>query len=335
MNSDMPIDPILEPNISRYILDPDESNPAIFKMYKTALASFWQPSEIKIGSDLEDLENPKKMGIAEKNFVMKILAFFAASDGIVNENLALRFYNEVQLPEARAFYGIQIGMETVHAHTYSMFIKEYEPDIGKRAELFRAIQLCDSIKAKADWAIKYITSTESFAIRLCAFAAVELIFFSSSFVSIFWLKKKGLLPGLAVANDYISRDEGLHGEFACLLFSMLKTKPPIEDIKALIMDAVRIEKIFICNDMLKYDLMGLNKTLMCQYVEYIGDRLMMMLTQTKIYNTPNPFDWMDLISVQLKADFFLHQVTNYQKPGMMQIGEKGTTSEDTQLLDDF
>ncbi len=282
-------------------------------MYKKAEASFWTAEEIDLSHDRTDWE---KMTANERHFISHILAFFAASDGIVNENLAMRFSNEVQIPEARCFYGFQIAIENIHAETYSLLIDTYIKNAKEKEHLFNAIETVPCVKKKADWALKWIDSTDSFAARLIAFAAVEGIFFSGSFCSIFWLKKRGLMPGLTFSNELISRDEGLHCDFACLLYSMLQNKLPEMTVKKIIQDAVEIEKEFV-TDALPVDLIGMNSKMMAQYIEFVADRLITTLGYSKIYGTVNPFDWMELISLQGKTNFFEKRVGDYQKSGVM------------------
>jgi ribonucleoside-diphosphate reductase beta chain len=247
--------------------------------------------------------------------VSHVLAFFAASDGIVNENLAVNFMNEVQLPEARCFYGFQIMIENIHSETYSLLIDTYVKDSQEKSRLFNAIETVPCVKKKADWALRWIQNG-SFAERLIAFAAVEGIFFSGSFCSIFWLKKRGMMPGLSFSNELISRDEGLHCDFACLLYSMLETKLSEEQVHAVIRDAVTIEQEFV-SSALPVDLIGMNSKLMSQYIEFVADRLLVALGYAKIYNSTNPFDFMELISLQGKTNFFEKRVAEYQKAGVM------------------
>ncbi len=303
---------ILEKNKKRFVLFPIKHD-EVWKMYKKAEASFWTAEEIDLSHDRTDWE---KMTANERHFISHILAFFAASDGIVNENLAMRFSNEVQIPEARCFYGFQIAIENIHAETYSLLIDTYIKNAKEKEHLFNAIETVPCVKKKADWALKWIDSTDSFAARLIAFAAVEGIFFSGSFCSIFWLKKRGLMPGLTFSNELISRDEGLHCDFACLLYSMLQNKLPEMTVKKIIQDAVEIEKEFV-TDALPVDLIGMNSKMMAQYIEFVADRLITTLGYSKIYGTVNPFDWMELISLQGKTNFFEKRVGDYQKSGVM------------------
>jgi len=320
-----PIEPILEENKDRFVLFPI-SHPDIWHMYKKSEASFWTAEEIDLSPDLIDWEN--KLNNDEKHFIKHVLAFFAASDGIVNENLAINFMNEVQYPEARCFYGFQIMMENIHSETYSLLIDTYINDPVEKDSLFHAIDTIPCVKEKADWALRWI-SQGSFAERLIAFAAVEGIFFSGSFCSIFWLKKRGLMPGLSFANELISRDEGMHCDFACLLYSELKYPLPASTVQQIIINAVAIEKTFVC-DALPVRLIGMNSTLMCQYIEFIADRLLVSLGCQRVFNVTNPFDFMDLISMPGKTNFFERRVSEYQKAGVLGTKESAvfvTTEE--------
>jgi ribonucleoside-diphosphate reductase beta chain len=282
----------------------------IWEMYKTAEHSFWTAEEIDLAQDLTDWN--EKLNDSEKHFIKMVLAFFAASDGIVNENLAENFLKEVQYPEAKSFYGFQIAMENVHSETYSLLIDTYIKDSAEKDRLFHAIDNFPSIKEKADWALKWIAS-ESFDERLIAFAAVEGIFFSGSFCSIFWLKKRGLMPGLSFSNELISRDEGLHCQFACLLHNRyIKDKVSEERIKEIICSAVDIERKFI-TESLPVSLIGMNSKLMEQYIEFTADFWLQALGCQKVYNVENPFDFMDMISLQGKTNFFEKRVAEYQK----------------------
>jgi len=282
-------------------------------MYKKEEASFWTAEEIDLNPDLQDWEN--KLNEDEKHFIKHVLAFFAASDGIVNENLAVNFMKEVQYPEARCFYGFQIMMENIHSETYSLLIDSYIKDPKEKDRLFHSIDTLPCVGKKAEWAIKWI-GNGTFAERLIAFAAVEGIFFSGSFCSIFWLKKRGLMPGLTFSNELISRDEGLHCDFACLLYSQLDNPLPKEQVTAIITNAVEIEKEFV-SDALPVSLIGMNAKLMCQYIEFVADRLLVALGCEKAYNAINPFDFMELISLQGKTNFFEKRVAEYQKSGVM------------------
>merc|ERR1711948_176134 len=253
---------------------------------------------------------------AERHFVKHVLAFFAASDGIVLENLASRFSTQVQLPEARAFYGFQIAMENIHSETYSLLIEQYLRDPAEKDMVFNAIHTMPAIKTKAEWAVKWMNDENSFAERIVAFAAVEGVLFSGSFCAIYWLKKRGLMPGLTFSNELISRDEGLHAEFACLLYSMLDHKLPEDVVHDLIRNAVAVERKFIC-EALSCDLIGMNSELMTRYIEFVADRLLTALGHTKLFGSTNPFDWMELISLQGKTNFFEKRVGEYQKAGVM------------------
>ena len=279
----------------------------IWTYYKKAMANFWTPEEVDLSKDYDDFV---KLTDNERHFIEHILAFFAGSDGIVNENLVERFCSEVKLPEAQFFYGFQIAMENIHSETYSLLIDTYIKNPIKKAKLFNAITTIPSIKKKADWAIRWIGDESSFGERCIAFAAVEGIFFSGAFCSIFWLKKRGLMPGLCQSNELISRDEGMHTEFAVLMYKYLRDKPSKERILEIIREAVVIETEFI-TDSLSCKLLGMNSELMTQYIQYVADRLLQMLNIDKIYNATNPFDWMELISVQGKTNFFEKRVGEY------------------------
>merc|ERR1712157_319611 len=252
----------------------------------------------------------------EQHFVKHILAFFAASDGIVLENLAAHFSTEIQVPEARAFYGFQIAMENIHSETYSLLIEQYIKDPQEKDRVFDAIHTMPPVKEKAQWALQWMNSQNCFAERLVAFAAVEGILFSGSFCAIYWLKKRGLLPGLTFSNELISRDEGLHAEFACLLYGMLQNKLPEDAVHDLIRNAVAVERKFIC-EALSCDLIGMNSELMTRYIEFVADRLLTALGHTKLFGSTNPFDWMELISLRGKTNFFEKRVGEYQKAGVM------------------
>jgi ribonucleoside-diphosphate reductase subunit M2 len=295
-------------------------------MYKKAEASFWTAEEIDLSKDLHDWN--KRLNDDERFFISHVLAFFAASDGIVNENLVERFSSEVQIPEARCFYGFQIMMENIHSETYSLLIDTYISDVRQRQYLFNAIDNIPCIRKKADWALRWISDEKStFACRLIAFAAVEGIFFSGSFASIFWLKKRGLMAGLTFSNELISRDEGMHTDFACLLFSQLKHKPSPSLVESIITEAVGIEQEFL-SDALPCALLGMNATLMCQYIEFVADRLLLALGNNKFYNSTNPFDFMENISLGGKTNFFEKRVGDYQKAGVMESLKKNQVSAD-------
>lgn len=311
---------ILQDNPGRFVLFPIEHND-LWKFYKQSEASFWTAEEIDLGQDVSDWEN--KLNSDEQHFVKNVLAFFAASDGIVNENLATNFVNEVQYTEAKFFYGFQIMMENIHSETYSLLIDTLIKDKEEQNHLFNAIDTIPAIKKKADWALKWINS-ESFVDRLIAFAAVEGIFFSGSFCSIFWLKKRGLLPGLTFSNELISRDEGMHCDFACHLYNNhIENKVPQSRIQEIICGALEIEKEFIL-EALPVRLIGMNSDLMSQYLEFVTDRLLMALGSPKVYNSENPFDFMQNIALQGKTNFFEKRVAEYQKAGV----NKTTEAED-------
>jgi ribonucleoside-diphosphate reductase beta chain len=306
---------LLKENKERFVLFPIK-HPKIWDMYKKTEQSFWTAEEIDLHDDLKDWT---KLNDGERHFIKHVLAFFAASDGIVNENLAINFMNEVQLPEARCFYGFQIMMENIHSEMYSLLIDTYIKDGAEKNRLFNAIETVPCVKKKAEWALKWIQNG-SFAERLVAFAAVEGIFFSGSFCSIFWLKKRGLMKGLSKSNEFISRDEGMHCDFACLLYSMLDEKLSQEQIYEIITDAVKNEHEFV-TDALPVSLIGMNAKLMCQYIEFVADRLLEALNYPKIYNSANPFDFMEQISLQGKTNFFEQRVSEYKKASVGQAKE--------------
>jgi ribonucleoside-diphosphate reductase beta chain len=316
---------LLKENKDRFVILPI-NYPEIWEMYKKHEASFWTAEEIDLSGDQKDWEN---LNQGEQHFISHILAFFAASDGIVNENLAVNFMSEVQVPEARCFYGFQIMMENIHSETYALLIDTYIKDPKVKDHLFHAVETVPAVKKKAEWALKWIENG-TFAERLVAFAAVEGIFFSGSFCSIFWLKKRGLMPGLTFSNELISRDEGLHCEFACLLYRMLKNKLSEEQIHGIIRNAVEIEKEFI-TEALPVDLIGMNAKLMQQYIEFVADRWVGELGYTKIYNASNPFDFMEMISLQGKTNFFEKRVGDYQKSGVL----SGRETQNFSLEEDF
>jgi ribonucleoside-diphosphate reductase beta chain len=316
---------LLRENKDRFVILPI-NYPRIWEMYKKHEASFWTAEEIDLSSDMKDWV---ALNDGERHFISHVLAFFAASDGIVNENLAVNFMSETQLPEARCFYGFQIMMENIHAETYALLIDSYVKDPQEKYRLFHAIETVPAVKKKAEWALRWIQNG-SFAERLVAFAAVEGIFFSGSFCSVFWLKKRGLMPGLTFSNELISRDEGLHCEFACLLYGMLKNKLSHEAVVAIIGDAVAIEKEFI-SDALPVKLIGMNADLMKQYIEFVADRWMVELGYPKLFNSSNPFDFMEMISLQGKTNFFEKRVGDYQKAGLLSSKE----SQSFSLEEDF
>lgn len=296
----------------RFVLFPIKYD-AIWKMYKQAEASFWTAEEIDLASDKTDWE--EKLNADEKHFISHVLAFFAASDGIVNENLVMNFMQDVTIPEARCFYGFQIAIENIHAETYSLLIDTYIKDDKEKDRLFNAIDTIPAVAQKAEWALKWIENAPSFAHRLVAFAAVEGIFFSGSFCSIFWLKKRGLMPGLAFSNELISRDEGMHTDFACLIYSMLNNKPSKEEVLEIITGAVGFEEAFV-SDALPVSLIGMNAEMMVEYIHFVADRLLESLGYEKHYMAKNPFPWMDMISIQGKTNFFEKKVAEYQKAGV-------------------
>ncbi|XP_013616027.1 PREDICTED: ribonucleoside-diphosphate reductase small chain C [Brassica oleracea var. oleracea] len=306
-------EPLLTPTPDRFCMFPIHY-PQIWEMYKKAEASFWTAEEVDLSQDTRDWENNLDDG--ERHFIKHVLAFFAASDGIVLENLATRFMSDVQVSEARAFYGFQIAIENIHSEMYSLLLDTYIKDNKERDHLFRAIETIPCVAKKAQWAMKWIDGSQTFAERIVAFACVEGIFFSGSFCSIFWLKKRGLMPGLTFSNELISRDEGLHCDFACLIYTLLRTKLSEERVKSIVCDAVEIEREFVC-DALPCALVGMNRDLMSQYIEFVADRLLGALGYGKVYGVANPFDWMELISLQGKTNFFEKRVGDYQKASVM------------------
>ncbi|TVY64223.1 Ribonucleoside-diphosphate reductase small chain [Lachnellula suecica] len=335
-------EPLLQENPNRFVLFPIKYH-EIWQMYKKAEASFWTAEEIDLSKDLHDWNN--RLNDDERYFISHVLAFFAASDGIVNENLLERFSGEVQIPEARCFYGFQIAMENIHSETYSLLIDTYIKEQAQKTYLFNAIDtsefirvihkstifnasLVPCIKKKAEWAVRWIQDKNStFAQRLVAFAAIEGIFFSGSFASIFWLKKRGLMAGLTFSNELISRDEGLHTDFACLLFSHLNHRPSKQAVQDVITEAVVIEQEFL-TEALPCALLGMNSNLMKQYIEFVADRLLLSLGNEKYYKSPNPFDFMENISLAGKTNFFEKRVGDYQKAGVMAGTQK--KHEDTE-----
>jgi ribonucleoside-diphosphate reductase beta chain len=321
------IEPILVENPDRFVLFPIQHQD-IWQYYKKSEASFWTAEEIDLNQDLVDWNS--RLNDNERHFIKHVLAFFAASDGIVNENLAENFVREVQYTEAKFFYGFQIMMENIHSETYSLLIDTYIKDPQEKNKLFKAIETLDCVSKKADWALRWIKKS-SFGERLVAFAAVEGIFFSGSFCSIFWLKKRGLMPGLSFSNELISRDEGLHCDFACHLLTKHMVNPPSEEtIKTIISEAVEIEKDFV-SDAIPVKLIGMNSDLMCQYIEFVADRLLVSLGCSKIYNAVNPFDFMEFISLERKTNFFEKRVAEYKKAGVGQAQEERTIT----LNEDF
>lgn len=325
-------EPILKENKDRFVIFPIKHDD-IWAFYKKSEASFWTAEEIDLHQDLTDWK--EKLNDNERHFIKHVLAFFAASDGIVNENLAENFVSEVQYPEAKFFYGFQIMMENIHSETYSLLIDTYIKDPKEKDMLFHAIDTLDCVKKKADWALRWIENA-SFTERLIAFAAVEGIFFSGSFCSIFWLKKRGLMPGLSFSNELISRDEGMHCDFACHLYTNhIKNKLPQQRIVEIISNAVEIEKEFV-TDALPVRLIGMNADLMAQYIEFVADRLLVELGCSRIYNSTNPFDFMEMISLQGKTNFFEKRVGEYQKAGVANNkSNSGDNSEAFSFDQDF
>jgi len=315
---DEAVEPLLKENPRRFVILPIQYDD-IWRMYKKAEASFWTAEEVDLSKDLGDWE---KLKDDERFFISHVLAFFAASDGIVNENLVERFMQEVQVPEARCFYGFQIAIENIHSEMYSLLIDTYIRDHDERDRLFNAIETIPAVKKKAEWAFKWINAKNaSFAERIIAFASVEGIFFSGSFAAIFWLKKRGLMPGLTFSNELISRDEGLHTDFACLMFKHLVNKPSQDRILEIVKEAVDIECDFLTNA-LPVALIGMNCDLMVQYIKFVADRLLVELECPKVFNTKNPFDFMEAISLEGKTNFFEKRVGEYQKMGVMSTKEE-------------
>lgn len=322
------MEPILADNKDRFVIFPIKHDD-IWQFYKKAEASFWTAEEVDLSPDMVDWNS--KLNDDERFFISHILAFFAASDGIVNENLAINFLQEVQYPEARCFYGFQIMIENIHSEMYSLLIDTYIKDNTQKDHLLRAVDTIPCVQKKAEWALRWI-GQGSFAERLIAFAAVEGIFFSGSFCSIFWLKKRGLMPGLTFSNELISRDEGLHCDFACLLYNThIQNRLPEETVKDIIRHAVEIEKEFV-SDALPVRLIGMNAELMCQYIEFVADRLLLALGCSKVWNATNPFDFMELISLQGKTNFFERRVGEYAKTG---VANKDKGSSAFSLDEDF
>jgi len=311
-------EPLLKENPRRFVILPIQYGD-IWQMYKKAEASFWTAEEVDLSKDLKDWENLKD---DERYFVSHVLAFFAASDGIVNENLVERFMKEVQVPEARCFYGFQIAMENIHSEMYSLLIDTFIKEAAERERLFNAIETVPAVKKKADWALRWIGNEDvSYAERVVAFASVEGIFFSGSFAAIFWLKKRGLMPGLTFSNELISRDEGLHTDFACLMFRHLVDKPSQDRVYEIVCNAVDIEIEFL-TEALPVALIGMNSLLMIQYIKFVADRLLRELSCEKVYNVENPFDFMENISLEGKTNFFEKRVGEYQKMGVMNTNEE-------------
>tara|TARA_Y100000768_G_C23970095_1_gene680049 strand:- start:272 stop:1249 length:978 start_codon:yes stop_codon:yes gene_type:complete len=318
-------EPLLKEQSDRYVMFPIQDND-VWKMYKKQMDCFWRAEEIDISKDIKDWEN---LTPNEQHFIKMILAFFAASDGIVLENLGTRFMSEVQLSEARAFYGFQIMMESIHSEVYSLLIDTYIKDKDEKNTLFKALDNFECIKKKGDWAIKWINDDDSsFAKRLLAFACVEGIFFSGAFCSIFWLKKRGIMPGLTFSNELISRDEAMHTEFAVLLYNKLQNKCTNEDALAIIKEAVELEKAFII-DALPCKLIGMNSKMMSEYIEFVADRLLTQIGLDKYYNSNNPFDFMEMISIEKKTNFFESRVGEYS----LSEGNKSNASFNFESMD--
>ena len=316
---------LFQKNDNRYVLFPIKHE-KIWKAYKDAVATFWTAEEIDLTTDLNDWES---LNDDERYFIRNILAFFAGSDGIVMENLAQRFMSDIEIPEVRNFYAYQIFIEGIHSEVYSLLIDTYIKDDKQKAEAFNAIEEIPCVKRKAEWAIKWINDEKSdFRMRLIAFALVEGIFFSGSFCAIFWLKKRGLMPGLTFSNELISRDEGMHTDFATLLYSMVDDRVDEKEVYDMFEDAVKIEKEFIVES-LPCKLIGMNSELMTQYIEFVADRLLLQLGYNKLWNTKNPFDFMELISLRVKSNFFEKRVGEYQKAGV------GKEHEEFGFIDDF
>lgn len=311
-NFDPQKEPLLREDPTRFVIFPINYRD-IWRFYKKAVASFWTTEEVDLSRDMDDW---KKLKEGEQFFVKHVLAFFAASDGIVNENLVDRFMSEVQATEARSFYGFQIMMENIHSEMYAKLIENLIHDTKERLSLFNAIETMPAVAKKAEWALKWIGSDAPYSVRVVAFAAVEGIFFSGSFAAIFWLKKRGLMPGLTFSNELISRDEGLHCDFACLMYHYLVQKPSQERVIEIIKDAVKIEQEFL-TDALPVRLIGMNCELMCQYIEFVADRLLVELGCPKQWKRENPFDFMELISLEGKTNFFEKRVGEYQRAGVM------------------
>jgi len=324
-------EPLLEENPNRFVILPIRFND-IWKMYKEQMACFWTAEEIDLAQDLKDWQN---LTDNERHFIKHVLAFFAASDGIVLENLAQRFMTEIQVPEARCFYGFQMMMENIHSETYSLLIDTYIQDNAEKQYLFQAIDNIPSVAKKAEWALKWIGADNTFAERIIAFACVEGIFFSGSFCAIFWLKKRGLMPGLTFSNELISRDEGMHTDFACLIYKHLNNKISNETIYEIVTNAVQIEMKFV-SESLPVELIGMNSALMGQYIMFVADRLLFALGVPKYYKVENPFEWMEMISLQGKTNFFEKRVGEYQKAGVKNstTGNEGKNFDFNQNLDD-
>ena len=317
-------EPMLQANPNRFVIFPIQHHD-LWKMYKDHVSVFWRPEEVDLSKDLRDWV---RLSDGERHFVKRILGFFAGSDGLVMENLGQRFMNEVQVPEAKFFYGVQMMLETIHSEMYSQLIDTYIEDRAEKMDILQSIQNVPCIQKKADWALSWIQSEEAdFATRLMAFAAIEGIFFSGAFCSIFWLKQRGIMPGLTASNEFISRDEGLHTDFACLLYSKCVNRLPVDRAHQLIQEAVAIEKEFIL-EALPCSLIGMNAARMSEYIEFVADRLLLSLGYPKAWNTANPFPWMERISLEGKDNFFEKRVTNYALAGVGVEASKMTFSLD-------
>ncbi|XP_042475370.1 ribonucleoside-diphosphate reductase small chain A [Macadamia integrifolia] len=323
-------EPILMEQSQRFCMFPIRYR-QVWELYKKAEASFWTAEEVDLSSDVQQWET---LSDSEKHFISHVLAFFASSDGIVLENLAARFLKDVQIPEARAFYGFQIAMENIHSEMYSLLLETYIKDSKEKHRLFNAIENIPCVARKAKWALDWLESSSSFAERLVAFSCVEGIFFSGSFCAIFWLKKRGLMPGLTFSNELISRDEGLHCDFACLLYSLLNRQLNQQKVHQIVYEAVEIETQFVC-EALPCALIGMNSVLMSQYIKFVADRLLVALGCQKKYNTENPFDWMEFISLQGKANFFERRVGDYQKASVMSCLQNGGGTYVFKMDEDF
>ncbi|XP_011010281.1 PREDICTED: ribonucleoside-diphosphate reductase small chain A isoform X1 [Populus euphratica] len=323
-------DPILKEQNQRFCMFPIRYK-ELWEMYKKAEASFWTAEEVDLSQDMQQWE---ALSDSEKHFISHVLAFFAASAGFVLENLAARFLNDVQIPEARAFYGFQIAMENIHSEMYSLLLETYIKDSREKCRLFNAIENIPCVAEKAKWALDWIQSSMVFAERLVAFACIEGIFFSGSFCAIFWLKKRGLMPGLTFSNELISRDEGLHCDFACLLYSLLQRKLHWQKVYHIVGEAVEIETKFVC-EALPCALIGMNATLMSDYIKFVADRLLVALGYQKKYSVENPFDWMEFISLQGKANFFERRVGDYQKASVMSSLQDGGKNYVFKMDEDF
>lgn len=322
MGTDNSQEPLLAPSDTRFVLFPIKYE-SIWKMYKKAESSFWTVEEVDLTNDIEDWA---RLSDGERHFISHVLAFFAASDGIVNENLLSRFGTEVQIPEARAFYGFQIMIENIHSEMYSLLIETYIRDAEEKQKLFNAIRTIPSVRKKAEWALRWIADADApFSKRIVAFACVEGIFFSGSFAAIFWLKKRGLMPGLTFSNELISRDEGLHTDFACMINNHLVNRCPHETVLEIVTEAVAIEKEFL-SESLPVKLIGMNCEMMCEYIEFVADTLLVNLNFPRHYRTKNPFDFMENISLKGKTNFFEKKVAEYQRPYV------GTSSRDESFI---